>query len=195
MGNKNLHIIFDIFIKKYNKKFKLIWNGDYFDDNKIITLFDLDKKTVKSQIEILGAQLIADIDKEYVDYFNNNYSIEDYKSLFDTYYYKDPRSKHDNVLEDIVISYNCQVGYDKIANSFFSEFVTWYWYDNDIDFLEDELDHSYNEKKQNIIRRILNLDNEEKIREELEREDVVILENKKRGGFYYFYDNQTLFCY
>ena len=147
MGNKNLHIIFDIFIKKYNKKFKLIWNGDYFDDNKIITLFDLDKKTVKSQIEILGAQLIVDIDKEYVDYFNNNYSIEDYKSLFDTYYYIDPRSKHDNVLEDIVISYNCQVGYDKIANSFFSEFVTWYWYDNDIDFLEDELDHSYNEKK------------------------------------------------
>lgn len=194
MINENFYISFDIFIKKYNKQFNLIYNGKLFDDKKIINLFNLDKEeTIRNQIEILGAKLFANIDEEYINYFNNNYSLEDYKSLFDTLYYKDPRSKLEHIIEDIKISYNCQVGYDKIANSFFSEFVTWYWYDNDIDFLEDELACSYNESIKNKIKKILKINNEKKIRKEIEKQEIYILENKKEGGFYYFFENNTLF--
>lgn len=189
-----MYIVFDIFIKKYNKNFKLIFCGEPFSNEKIINLFNLDKEeTVRNQIEILGAKLFTDIDKEYIDYFNNNYSLEDYKALFDIFYYKDPRSKLEHVIEDIEISYNCQVGYSKVANSFFSEFVTWYWYDNDIDFLEDELGCSYNESIKNNIKKILNFKDFKKIREEIEKQEIYILENKKEGGFYYFFENHTLF--
>lgn len=193
--NEDFYIEFVFFIKKKNKNVKLIWNKNKgFTDNELIELFGLDDdETIRVQIEILGAKLFTDIDKEYIDYFNNNYSLEDYKALFDTFYYKDPRSKLEHVIEDIEISYNCQVGYSKVANSFFSEFVTWYWYDNDIDFLEDELGCSYNESIKNNIKKILNFKDFKKIREEIEKQEIYILENKKEGGFYYFFENHTLF--
>lgn len=195
--SRDYYIIFDIFIKKYNKKFKLIWNKDeYFDDAKIINLFNLDNdKTVNSQIEILGAKIYGDIDEDYINYFNSKYQLEDYKALFETYYYKDYRCKSESVLEDITISFNCQIGYEKISNLYQNEWIVWYWYDNDIQFLEDELEYAISLDVKRNIMNILDLEDEKKIREEIEKKEISILENKKNGGFYYFYENQTLFRY
>jgi hypothetical protein len=193
--NEDFYIEFVFFIKKKNKNVKLIWNKNKgFTDNELIELFGLDDdETIRVQTEILGAELYGDISQKYKEYFKNNYSIEDYYYLFATYQYEDIRSTKENLFLDIEISYYCQVGYKDVFNCFVTDNTNHIYCINDIEFLNFEKDNCYRAEIAQRIDEILNLKDLDKIRKELLYEKIIILNDKKRGGFFYFYDRSELF--
>lgn len=193
----NMHIIFNLFIKKYNKNVKLIWNkNEGFTDNELMELFELDDdETVRAQIEILGAELYGDIPQKYKEYFKNNYTLEDYYTLFTMYQYGDIRFNKEDLYNDIEISYNCRVKYKDVFNCFETDSTIYTYYKDDKDFLNDEKDNAFRGEIVEEIERILSLNDPKKIREELLYEKINILEDKINRKFYYFFEPGNLFKY